>query len=307
MKNIRTYANDLIEFFHQRYKLQNKPQVYFQDDVKNSQNPLGKTAHYSPAEQSIAIFTTGRHIKDCLRSLAHELVHHMQYERGDLDGCGSTEQGYAQKDNHMREMEREAYEKGNMCFRDWEDRLKQLQETNYKTTARKGDAKMSIKEWKNSELNDMLMEKWGFKPKKGSFLTEGMATYDLSDADYATGQLEETPEELEEEEKLEEEETNPHSTEAKTKALEEKEDLQEAQPVSKPGELSQEETMELLYMDPPTKEQLAAARAEREAERKAKEDKMARAAKFKKPVKLTREHKELKLRETIRSIIKELV
>jgi hypothetical protein len=74
----------------------------------------------------------------------------------------------------------------------------------------------------------MLMEKWGFKSKEGSFLTEGMATYDLSKADYATGQLEEAPEELDEEEKLEEEEnTNPHSTEAKAAALEEKEDLKE--------------------------------------------------------------------------------
>ena len=297
MENIRTYANDLIEYFHQKYKLENKPSVQFQKDTKNSQNPLGKTAHYSPADQSIAIFTTGRHIKDCLRSLAHELVHHLQYERGDLDNCGATGPGYAQKDDHMREMEREAYEKGNMCFRDWEDRLKQLQETNYKTKARKGDAKMAYKEWRNGELNDMLMEKWGFKSKEGSFLTEGGATYSYAKADYATGQLEETPEELEEEEKLEEEETNPHSTEAKTKALEEKE-LQEAQPVSKPGEQSQEETAELLYMDYPTEEQYATAK---EKARK------ARLAKFKKPVKLTREHKELKLRKTIRNIIKELV
>ena len=30
---------------------------------------------------------------------------------------GPTGPGYAQKDPHMREMEREAYEKGNMCFR----------------------------------------------------------------------------------------------------------------------------------------------------------------------------------------------
>jgi len=228
MKNIRTYADDLMEFFHQRYKLQNKPHVHFQDDAKNGQSPLGKTAQYNPAEQSIAIFTTGRHVKDCLRSLAHELVHHMQNERGDLDDCGSTEPGYAQKDDHMREMEREAYEKGNMCFRDWEDRLKQLQETNYKTKARKGDAKMAYKNWRNNELNDMLMEKWGFKSKESSLMTEGMATYDLSKADYATGQLEEAPEELDEEEKLEEEEnTNPHSTEAKAAALEEKEDLKE--------------------------------------------------------------------------------
>ena len=229
MENIRTYANDLIEYFHQKYKLENKPSVQFQKDTKNSQNPLGKTAHYSPADQSIAIFTTGRHIKDCLRSLAHELVHHLQYERGDLDNCGATGPGYAQKDDHMREMEREAYEKGNMCFRDWEDRLKQLQETNYLAKKQKGDAKMSYKEWRSGEFNDMLMEKWGFKPKEGSFLTEtgGRASYSLANADYKTGQLEETPEDLEEVEEGEVLKAHPQSAAAKQAVLDEKEDLEE--------------------------------------------------------------------------------
>lgn len=178
MENIRTYSDDLMEFFHQRYKLQNKPQVYFQDDIENSQNPLGKTAQYDPNGQSITIFTTGRHIKDCLRSLAHELVHHMQCERGDLDNIAPTTPGYAQKDDHMREMEREAYEKGNLCFRDWEDRLKQLQETNYKSKLQ-GDAIMSTHDWKNKELNTLLMEKWGFASKKdeSSLLNEEVDAY----------------------------------------------------------------------------------------------------------------------------------
>ena len=227
MNNIKTYANDLIEFFHQRYKLQNKPSVSFAKNAKNSKNPLGKTAYYDPAQQSITIFVSGRHVKDCLRSLAHELVHHLQNERGDLDGCGATEPGYAQKDDHMREMEREAYEKGNMCFRDWEDGIKQLQETNYKVKMHKGDNAMSEKQWRRGEINNMLMEKWGYTPKDDSFLTEGKGTYDLSNADYATAQLEEAPEELEEgeEEVLE---AHPQSAAAKQEVLDEKEDLEEA-------------------------------------------------------------------------------
>ena len=229
MENIKTYANNLIEFFLKRYKLQNTPDVSFQQDAQNSQNPLGKTAQYEPTGQSITIFTTGRHIKDCLRSLAHELVHHMQNERGDLKSCQGTPAGYAQEDDHMREMEREAYEKGNMCFRDWEDRLKQLQETNYLAKKQKGDAKMSEKEWRRGELNEMLMETWGFKPKEGSFLNEtgGMASYDLSNADYKTGQLEETPEDLEEVEEGEVLDTHPHAAGTKQAALDEKEDLEE--------------------------------------------------------------------------------
>ena len=227
MENIKTYANNLIEFFYQRYKLQNKPHVSFENDAENSQNPLGKTAYYDPNAQSITIFTTGRHTKDCLRSLAHELVHHMQNERGDLQDTAPTTPGYAQEDDHMREMEREAYEKGNMCFRDWEDGLKQLQETNYLAKKQKGDAKMSEKEWRRGELSDMLMEKWGFKPKKGSILNEGMASYSLENADYKTGQLEEAPEDLEEEELGEELKTDPLSAASKQAVLDEKEDLEE--------------------------------------------------------------------------------
>lgn len=92
---------------------------------ENMMNPLGKTAHYSPSEHKIALFTKGRHIKDILRSLSHELVHHNQNCRGDFDNGAATVQGYAQEDGHLREMEREAYESGNMIFRDWEDKLKE--------------------------------------------------------------------------------------------------------------------------------------------------------------------------------------
>jgi len=91
---------------------------------ENMSNPLGKTAHYSPTEKKIALYTQGRHIKDILRSLAHELVHHNQNCRGDFEQAGGTMPGYAQEDGHLREMEREAYECGNMIFRDWEDNLK---------------------------------------------------------------------------------------------------------------------------------------------------------------------------------------
>ena len=93
-------------------------------DKDNMANPLGKTAHYSPTEHKIGLYTQGRHIKDILRSLAHELVHHNQNCRGDFDNAGETMPGYAQEDGHLREMEREAYECGNMIFRDWEDKLK---------------------------------------------------------------------------------------------------------------------------------------------------------------------------------------
>jgi hypothetical protein len=86
---------------------------------------LGKTAQYDPQDFKITVYVTGRHPKDILRSFSHELVHHKQ----NCEGCfnnieGEMGEGYAQKNEHLREMEREAYLEGNLALRDWEDREK---------------------------------------------------------------------------------------------------------------------------------------------------------------------------------------
>ena len=88
-----------------------------------------------------------------------EFVHHMQNEKGELTHDGYMGQGYAQKNPQMREMERQAYEMGNLCFRDWEDSLKEKHPTIYNE---RRDRTMSLKNWKNKELNENLSEKWGF-------------------------------------------------------------------------------------------------------------------------------------------------
>jgi hypothetical protein len=60
----------------------------------------------------------------------------------------------------MKEMEREAYETGNMCFRDWEEKYRgNLQESKHYYL---GDTKMNIKEWKNHALFGRLMENFGY-------------------------------------------------------------------------------------------------------------------------------------------------
>jgi hypothetical protein len=95
-----------------------------------------------------------------MRSLSHELVHHTQNCNGEFDGTSEMGEGYAQKDEHLREMERQAYEQGNLCFRDWEDSIKN---TIYNESLQKGAKKnMSTKDWKNNELRTLLSEKWGF-------------------------------------------------------------------------------------------------------------------------------------------------
>ncbi len=100
------------------------PSLVFLLNQENAQNPLGRTAYYSPEEKKVVIYILNRHFKDILRSIAHELVHHAQNCRGEFSSNMPQTEGYAQSDDHLREMEREAYEKGNMIFRDFEDNFK---------------------------------------------------------------------------------------------------------------------------------------------------------------------------------------
>jgi len=144
------------------------PTLHLVSDGDNASKPLGKTAYYDPQGMAVTIYTDNRHTKDILRSLAHELVHHTQNENGMLNDTGYHGEGYAQKNKDLRQSEKEAYLKGNMCFRDWEDSLKQSKPTIYNEWRNI----MSIKKWKNNELMENLTEKFGFKMDL-SVLAEG--------------------------------------------------------------------------------------------------------------------------------------
>ena len=113
-----------------KYKFENTPRLILRKDQANANNILGQTAYYSPSSMTIVLFTTDRHPKDICRSFSHELVHHHQNERGDLNMGDASSPTYAQDDKHMRKMEMEAYLKGNMLFRDWEDWYKNYRKTN---------------------------------------------------------------------------------------------------------------------------------------------------------------------------------
>jgi len=161
-------AQELLSFSQEKVGWKRPPTLRLDSDSENAENPLGKTAHYNPETFEIVILVDKRHPKDILRSLSHELVHHFQNERGDFDRELETGAGYAQKDPHLREMEREAYETGNLCFRDWEDGKKELNESIYYTKPILGgeedmsnDTKKPLKEWKNEEINFRLMKKFG--------------------------------------------------------------------------------------------------------------------------------------------------
>ncbi len=133
---LKPLIGKLSIFAKQRMKFSHPPKLFLKNDQTNAGMPLGKTAQYDPEQEAITIFVTNRHPKDILRSLAHELVHHMQNLRGDLspDKMGSMGNNYAQDNQHMRNMEKEAYLQGNMCFRDWEDSLNDEEIKQYKIT-----------------------------------------------------------------------------------------------------------------------------------------------------------------------------
>ena len=111
-----------------KFNIRTTPKLFLRQDKENGAMTLGRTAFYDPSELKIVLFITGRHPKDILRSFAHELIHHVQNERGDLNLGDSSDPQYAQKDDHLRKMEMEAYLKGNMLMRDFEDNFKYQEE-----------------------------------------------------------------------------------------------------------------------------------------------------------------------------------
>ena len=169
MSQTEELFHDLGGFAQKRFGFKKPPTLHLISDGENASKPLGKTAYYDPQSMAVTIYTDNRHTKDILRSLAHELVHHTQNENGMLNDSGYHGQGYAQKNKDLRQSEKEAYLKGNMCFRDWEDSLKESKPTIYNEWRIKT---MSTKKWKNNELMENLSEKFGFKMDL-SLLKEG--------------------------------------------------------------------------------------------------------------------------------------
>ena len=106
----------------QGLNIQPLPKVKFvKDDDENAKDFFGKTAYYDSNNRVIVLYTMNRHPKDIMRSFAHEMIHHMQNCEGRLSNITTqnTNEG-----GDLPEIEREAYEKGNMYFRNWEDSIK---------------------------------------------------------------------------------------------------------------------------------------------------------------------------------------
>jgi len=184
---IKEMAKSFFPYAKKRLGFDKNPRVFFRNDSENALNPLGKTAYYDPNSYHIVLYVSDRHPKDILRSFSHELVHHAQNCRGEFQDSGPAGEVYAQEDPHLREMEREAYEQGNLIIRDWEDSIKKkepVMESNTKeiekeirdTKANRGDetsrkVTQDISDTindRNANVNNELMRRWGFTKKEES-------------------------------------------------------------------------------------------------------------------------------------------
>ena len=174
---IEDLIQDLFTFSQDRLGFEKSPVLNLVSDKSNN-SPLGKTAYYDPNNMEITIYVDGRHPKDIMRSFSHELVHHNQNLKGEFANIvGQGGSNYAQTNPHLRKMEKEAYLKGNMCFRDWEDGYKS---SNPNILNERRIYKMSVKDWKDKELNTLLNERWGFSMNLDK-LNESKKQYDLED------------------------------------------------------------------------------------------------------------------------------
>ena len=108
------------------YNIEPLPTVEFVDgDSDNARDFLGKTAYYNPENQTITLFTEGRHPKDIVRSFSHEMIHHIQYLEDRLGDITTTN---TQEDDNLNNIEAEANLKGTMTFRNWTDSLNEKKE-----------------------------------------------------------------------------------------------------------------------------------------------------------------------------------
>lgn len=116
------YMASILEYMlDEGMNIQPLPEVKIRKDLAESEQFFGRTAYYDPNENTIVLYTQGRHPKDVMRSFTHEMVHHIQNIEGRL---GQIETSNTNESDDLLELEKEAYLVGNITFRNWEDKTK---------------------------------------------------------------------------------------------------------------------------------------------------------------------------------------
>jgi hypothetical protein len=76
--------NDFVKFIKNELKIKDVPTI----SIQNHREGLKTTANYDYTKENkiVKVCSKNRALVDVMRSLAHELVHHKQWEDGRLDG-----------------------------------------------------------------------------------------------------------------------------------------------------------------------------------------------------------------------------
>jgi phosphopantetheine adenylyltransferase len=131
------------------------PKVKFVNgDSNNAREFLGKTAYYNPENQTITLYTEGRHPKDIVKSFSHEMIHHIQNLEDRLGDISTTN---TMKDDRLDKLEQEANLKGTMTFRNWTDSLnegKQVSTIYHYTTFEAGLKILQSNQFRSGEAAD---------------------------------------------------------------------------------------------------------------------------------------------------------
>ena len=150
----KKYIKSLIDFMREQH-LRIDPLPEIELNLEEQDGLFIKTGYYSPDEKKVVVFTYGRALKDVLRTVAHEFIHHMQnLQNPDKDwGTG----GDLEADSKLRSIEGEAFLLGNIIFREWTEKMKKTKELN--------ESKKRKKQVKNDkgELVPEICDKCGGK------------------------------------------------------------------------------------------------------------------------------------------------
>ena len=116
------YMGSILEYMLDNgMKISPLPEIKLKKDIVEATDFFGRTAYYDPSLKEIVVYTQSRHPKDIMRSFTHEMIHHMQNLEGRLIVTKGSD---TNEDKHLLELEKEAYLKGNITFRNWEDKIK---------------------------------------------------------------------------------------------------------------------------------------------------------------------------------------
>jgi len=158
IKEYREEINNLlIPHMQKQLGFNHPPIINFAEDQNNAKDMLGKTGYYDPSTKEITVFITNRHPKDIMRTVAHEVIHHAQNERGDFDNLGEMGEGYFQTNPHLHKLEIEAYSSGNDLFRKWEENFRK--QRNQNNMVNENNLRAKIRSLIEAEMKNMADEK----------------------------------------------------------------------------------------------------------------------------------------------------